>query len=45
MDRTAEDFRKTHRDRQELIALWENTINQMQKRDKDMDEAAQVVRS
>ncbi|KAK6195619.1 hypothetical protein SNE40_001008 [Patella caerulea] len=37
LDKTAEDFRKAHIERQDLIKQWEHTIEQMQKRDKDMD--------
>lgn len=45
LDKTAEDFRKAHQERQELIRQWENTIEQMQRRDKEMDLlAAQLAR-
>lgn len=45
LDKTAEDFRKAHSDRQELIQQWEHTIEQMQRRDKEMDIlAAQLAR-
>ncbi|KAK7091050.1 coiled-coil domain-containing protein 39-like [Littorina saxatilis] len=45
LDKTAEDFRKIHSERQELISQWENTIEQMQRRDKEMDLlAAQLAR-
>ncbi|XP_060558012.1 coiled-coil domain-containing protein 39-like [Ruditapes philippinarum] len=45
LDKTAEDFRKAHQERQELIKQWENTIEQMQRRDKEMDLlAAQLAR-
>ncbi|XP_070537855.1 coiled-coil domain-containing protein 39-like [Ptychodera flava] len=37
LDKTAEEFRKAHNDRQELINQWEATIEQMQKRDHEMD--------
>ncbi|CAH1781534.1 unnamed protein product [Owenia fusiformis] len=37
LDKTAEEFRKAHAERQELIKQWEYTIEQMQKRDKEMD--------
>ena len=42
LDKTAEDFRKAHQERQELIRQWENTIEQMQRRDKEMDLLAAV---
>ena len=42
LDKTAEEFRKAHAERQELIAQWENTIDQMQKRDREMDLLAAV---
>ncbi|XP_033638039.1 coiled-coil domain-containing protein 39-like [Asterias rubens] len=37
LDKTAEEFRKAHNNRQELISQWESTIEQMQRRDKEMD--------
>ncbi|KAK3698535.1 hypothetical protein QZH41_014464 [Actinostola sp. cb2023] len=37
LDKTAEEFRKAHSDRQELLKQWESTIEQMQKRDREMD--------
>lgn len=37
LDKTAEEFRNAHADRQELISQWEQTIDQMQRRDKEMD--------
>ena len=42
LDKTAEEFRKAHAERQELISQWENTIDQMQKRDREMDLLAAV---
>ena len=42
LDKTAEEFRKTHKERQELIKQWEHIIEQMQKRDGDIDNSAQV---
>ena len=42
LDKTAEDFRKAHSERQELIMQWENTIEQMQRRDREMDLLAAV---
>ncbi|KAJ8309699.1 hypothetical protein KUTeg_011564, partial [Tegillarca granosa] len=45
LDKTAEDFRRAHVERQELITQWEYTIEQMQRRDKEMDLlAAQLAR-
>ncbi|XP_055977885.1 coiled-coil domain-containing protein 39 [Sorex fumeus] len=40
LDKAAQDFRKIHDERQELIKQWENTIEQMQKRDRDIDQCA-----
>ena len=42
LDKTAETFRISHAERQELLNQWEATIEQMQKRDRDMDAAALV---
>lgn len=43
LDKTAEEFRKTHRDRQDLIRQWEEIIQQMQKRDKQIESSAQQL--
>ncbi|KAK1344116.1 hypothetical protein QTO34_014675 [Cnephaeus nilssonii] len=40
LDKAAQDFRRIHNERQELIKQWENTIEQMQKRDRDIDNCA-----
>ncbi|XP_006869886.1 PREDICTED: coiled-coil domain-containing protein 39 [Chrysochloris asiatica] len=40
LDKAAQDFRRIHNERQELIKQWENTIEQMQKRDQDIDNCA-----
>ncbi|CAB3984737.1 coiled-coil domain-containing 39-like, partial [Paramuricea clavata] len=40
LDKTAEEFRKIHAERQELLEQWESTIEQMQKRDREMDQLA-----
>ncbi|XP_023563318.1 coiled-coil domain-containing protein 39 [Octodon degus] len=40
LDKAAQDFRKIHNERQALIEQWENTIEQMQKRDRDIDDCA-----
>lgn len=42
LDKTAEDFRRAHLERQDLIEQWEHTIEQMQRRDKEMDLLAAV---
>ena len=42
LDKTAEQFRKTHRERQEYIRQWEQIIDQMQKRDNQIESSAQV---
>lgn len=44
LDKTAEEFRKIHAERQNLLEQWESTIEQMQKRDREMDQLA-VVRT
>ncbi len=43
LDKTAEEFRRMHRERQELIKQWEIIIDQMQKRDNQIDDAAHVT--
>lgn len=46
LDKIAEDFRKAHADRELLLSQWEGTIEQMQRRDKEMDIlAAQLARA
>ncbi|XP_039256465.2 coiled-coil domain-containing protein 39-like [Styela clava] len=40
LDKTAEEFRKSHSTRLDLIRQWEITIEQMQRRDREMDQAA-----
>ncbi|XP_028611544.1 coiled-coil domain-containing protein 39 isoform X1 [Grammomys surdaster] len=40
LDKAAQDFRKIHAERQELIQQWENTIEQMQRRDQEIDNCA-----
>uniref|UniRef100_A0A8C5X1D0 Coiled-coil domain-containing protein 39 n=1 Tax=Malurus cyaneus samueli TaxID=2593467 RepID=A0A8C5X1D0_9PASS len=42
LDRTAEDFRRVHQERQEVIRQWENAIQQMQKRDQEIDHCALI---
>ena len=42
LDKTAESFRNAHHEREELIKQWEQTIQQMRKRDEDMDKCANV---
>lgn len=42
LDKTAEDFRRVHQERQEVIRQWENAIQQMQKRDQQIDHYALV---
>lgn len=45
LDKTAEEFRKMHKERQELIKQWESIIDQMQKRDNQIEQSAQVILS
>ncbi|KAM6223913.1 coiled-coil domain-containing protein 39 [Rhynchocyon petersi] len=40
LDKAAQDFCKIHSERQQLIKQWENTIEQMKKRDRDIDNCA-----
>ncbi|XP_005069770.1 coiled-coil domain-containing protein 39 [Mesocricetus auratus] len=40
LDKAAQDFRKIHLERQELIQQWESTIEQMQRRDQEIDNFA-----
>ena len=42
VDKTAEDFRVAHQEREGLIRQWEHTIEQMKKRDQGMDKCANV---
>lgn len=42
LDKTAENFRKAHHERETFIEQWEQTIHQMRKRDQDMDKCADV---
>lgn len=42
LDKTAEAFRTAHRERQDVIRQWEHTIDQMRKRDQDMNNCANV---
>ena len=42
LDKTAEEFRKTHKERRDLIKQWETIIDQMQKRDNQIEASAQV---
>ena len=39
LDKTAEEFRKLHRERQDLVKQWEEAITTMQKRDVDIQKA------
>ncbi|KAM9378594.1 LOW QUALITY PROTEIN: coiled-coil domain-containing protein 39 [Phaethornis superciliosus] len=43
LDKTAEDFRRVHQERQEVIRQWENAIHQMQKRDQQIDHCALLI--
>ena len=41
MDKTAEQFRGLHQDRKKLIAQWEEAVQNMQHRDKLLEQRAQ----
>mmetsp|Transcript_34211 Transcript_34211/g.88356 ORF Transcript_34211/g.88356 Transcript_34211/m.88356 type:complete len:922 (-) Transcript_34211:296-3061(-) len=41
LDKTAEDFRSTHKDRQELVRQWEETIDAMHRRDEEIRAAGE----
>ncbi|XP_017930483.1 coiled-coil domain-containing protein 39 [Manacus vitellinus] len=43
LDRAAEDCRRVHQERQEVIRQWENAIQQMQKRDQQIDHCALLI--
>ncbi|XP_068809992.1 coiled-coil domain-containing protein 39 isoform X2 [Struthio camelus] len=43
LDKTAEDFRRVHQERQEVIRQWENAIEQMQRRDQQIDRCAVLI--
>ncbi|XP_027503062.1 coiled-coil domain-containing protein 39 [Corapipo altera] len=43
LDRAAEDCRRVHQERQEVLRQWENAIQQMQKRDQQIDHCALLI--
>ncbi|KFQ34172.1 Coiled-coil domain-containing protein 39, partial [Mesitornis unicolor] len=43
LDRAVEDFHRVHQERQEVIRQWENIIQQMQKRDQQIDHCALLI--
>ena len=42
LDKTAEEFRSAHEEREVLIQQWEQIIDQMKRRDQEMDKCAGV---
>ncbi|XP_008836863.1 coiled-coil domain-containing protein 39 isoform X2 [Nannospalax galili] len=44
LDKASQDFRKIHYERRELIRQWEGTIEQMQRRDQEIDHCALLAR-
>uniref|UniRef100_A0A3B3SYL8 Coiled-coil domain-containing protein 39 n=2 Tax=Paramormyrops kingsleyae TaxID=1676925 RepID=A0A3B3SYL8_9TELE len=43
LDSTAESFRHAHAERQELIRQWESTIEQMRRRDREMEQCTLLL--
>ncbi|NWV01795.1 CCD39 protein, partial [Upupa epops] len=43
LDKTAEDFRRAHQERQEVIRQWENAIQQMQERDQQIEHCTLLI--
>jgi hypothetical protein len=42
LDKTSEEFRKMHKERQDLLAQWEDTIKAMERRDTAISDAANI---
>ena len=42
LDKTADEFRKAHEEREVVIKQWEQIIDQMKRRDQEMDKYAGV---
>lgn len=42
LDKTAEEFRSAHEEREVVIQQWEQIIDQMKRRDQEMDKCAGV---
>ena len=43
LEKTSDEFRKAHQERQQLISQWENTIDQMKRRDEDINNLNEVT--
>ncbi len=43
LDKTAIEFTNLHRERQDLLAQWEETISAMERRDKSIEEAKESL--
>jgi len=41
LDKTAEDFRRLHAERQQLVRQWEDAVKNMQRRDRDIEAAGE----
>jgi len=42
LDKTAEDFRRLHEERQELVRQWEDAVESMKRRDQDIQAASEA---
>ena len=43
LDKIANDYRRSHQERKELVQRWQQTLEQLQKKDLEMDELSLVI--